>query len=450
MSAWAKYVLGWVDPEENLAVVDVGALGDEPNIFRLEQTGYWGGEDSINAIKVNLPDKYYYVNDPYSGDYEWFGGKASEIDTTLRRTVDLSAATSAELSFYTWYDIEYLWDYGFVQVSTDGGATWTSLPIDGTTMDYDAGIYPSILPNLPGFTGSTDGAWLYKTFDLSDYAGGTIELQFRYMTDWATENPGFYLDDIAVTADGTIVFSDTVETLDPAWVVDGWTREEGEGYKEHYYILEWRNLNELAVPYEDISIVSTDAGLNNVYSFDPFDSDGIVPTAVQPEYYPYQPGLLLYYRDDTYTDNWTGAHPGAGFMLIVDAHKRPLIRPPYKANYGGLPWDTRVQSFDAAFGLDRLPDLTLTRYDNTQTYQGISAVPNFKDNFTYWNAKAPAASVITPKYGLLFRILGQAEDKSAILLGLGNKNTLEEEYLSFTSDFFMLFETQTYLPVLAR
>lgn len=442
MSIWAKYVLGWLD--DNITVLDINELGKEPNIFRLEQSERWGGVDTINAVKVNLPDKYYYVNTPYSGLWEWFGGKADQIDTTLHRTVDLSTATSAELSFWTWYDIEELWDYGFVQVSTDGGATWTSLPIEGTTMEAVPDAMETIVANLPGFTGNS-GGWVEKTFDLADYLGQTIELQFRYMTDWGTTNAGFYIDDISVVADGTPVFFDDVEVLDPAWAVNGWTRESGSGYKTHYYIMEWRNQNALSTPYEDVFIVNTDAGLNSVYTFDPFGE-----TPNQPYYFPYAPGLLLFYRDMTFTDNWTGAHPGGGFMLLVDAHKRPLIRPPYAGNYGGLEWDTRVQSFDAAFGLDDIPDITLTRYGVTQTYYGTSPVPNFKDNFTYWSAKAPSASVITPEYGLLFRVLGQAEDKSAILIGLGNKKTLEEEYLSYSLDFFMLFEKLAFMPFLGR
>lgn len=447
MSIWAKYVLGWVAPGENMAVLDLADLDREPVYLRLEQTERWGGVDAegvetLNAIKINLPDKYAYVNDPYSGEYEWFGGKADEIDTTLKRTVDLTGKASAELSFWTWYDIEELWDYGFVQVSTDGGATWVSLPIDGTTMDIVADGYPLIIPNLPGFTGNS-GGWVHKTFDLVDYLGQSIDLQFRYMTDWGTSMAGFYLDDISVTADGEVVFFDDVETLDPAWYADGWTIDAGASYKPNYYIMEWRNLQPMETPYGDITLVNTDAGLNTAYAYDPY---GLTPN--QPTYYSYAPGLLLFYRDMTYTDNWTGAHPGGGYLLVVDSHDRPLISPPYPGNYGGQALPTARQSYDAAFGLDRVPDVTWTRYGITWTYEGTSAVPNFKDNHIYWNQRAPSASVINPTNGLLFRILGQAEDKSAVLMAFGNRNTLEETYLSIASDLF-LFYNKYFMPFVA-
>jgi immune inhibitor A len=444
MSIWARYVLGWVDPEDNLAVLNLSDLGKDPLALRLTQTELWGGEGEINAVKVNLPDKYYYINDPYSGDFEWYGDKADLIDTTLRRTVDLTTATTAQLSFATWYEIEQDWDYGFVQVSADGGTTWVSLPIDGTTATPVPDAHPSIVPNMPGFTGSS-GGWLLKTFDLEEYVGQTIELQFRYMTDWGTTLAGFFVDDIGVTADGAQVFFDDVELLDPAWVVGGWLREEGSGYKPHYYIMEWRNLNPLEIDYNGTTIVNFDAGLNNVYNFDPFGS-----TPTQPAYYPYTPGLLLFYRDFTYTDNWTGIHPGAGFMLVVDAHKRPLIRPPYKENYGGLAWDARVQSYDATFGLDPAADIELTRYTNTQTYYALPPMPNFNDAHSYWSEKALTSSVITPNYGLVFRILGQADDKSAISIAFGNLNALDEElYMSTLSDYFSIFE-KLFMPAIMR
>jgi hypothetical protein len=54
-----------------------------------------------------------------------------------------------------------------------------------------------------------------------------IQLRFRYMTDWGTTGAGFYVDDISVAADGTTVFSDDVEALDPAWTATGWARRPG-------------------------------------------------------------------------------------------------------------------------------------------------------------------------------------------------------------------------------
>lgn len=53
----------------------------------------------------------------------------------------------------TKYDIESLWDFGFVQVSTDGGARWVSQSNVYTTMNHDPGAMSQIVTNLPGLTG---------------------------------------------------------------------------------------------------------------------------------------------------------------------------------------------------------------------------------------------------------------------------------------------------------
>ena len=95
-----------------------------------------------------------------------------------------------------------LWDYGFVQVSTDGGATWFSLANDYTTYDHDPGAYPAIIENLPGLTGLS-GEWMNMGFDVSAFAGQTILIGFRYMTDWSFEDPGWWVDNIAI--DGAII-----------------------------------------------------------------------------------------------------------------------------------------------------------------------------------------------------------------------------------------------------
>ena len=64
-----------------------------------------------------------------------WGNAEESIDTKLTREVDLTGATDPVLTFRTWYDIERWYDWGYVSVSTDGGATWTPLAGDHTTTD---------------------------------------------------------------------------------------------------------------------------------------------------------------------------------------------------------------------------------------------------------------------------------------------------------------------------
>ncbi len=412
MSIWGRYSLGWMGP--NLGVTSVGALLNQPVNVRLEQSERWGGQGSYNGVRINLPNKILVMNKPFSGSYEWWGGRGDEIDTTLTRTIDLTGKTTATLTFYTWYDIEPYWDFAFVQVSTDGGATFTSLAVDGTTTQMETGAYPTIAPNLPGFTGKS-GGWVPKTVDLSAYAGQTIQFRFRYITDWGTNMAGFFVDDLKVVADGAVVFTDT-EASDGGWTADGFARSQGVQSKFHYYLAEWRNTAPMETPYGGISLVNFDNGLTNAYQY---DSYGANPN--EPYYYPFaSPGVLLWYRDSSYDDNWTGVHPGGGYLLVVDSREAPMLRPS-APGIGSIPWSSRVQSYDAVFSLLPAPTITIGYWGVTKNEIGKNAVPNFDDSHSYWTSKVPDASVITPRYGFVFRVLGQADDGSAALVGFGTK-----------------------------
>jgi hypothetical protein len=107
------------------------------------------------------------------------------------------------LEIVTRYDIEYLWDFGFIQVSTDGGAHWISQSNAYTTMNHDPAALAAIVAQLPGLTGQNPGypAWTTMTFDLTAYAGQTVLIGFRYMTDSATLGAGWWIQ--SATIDGT-------------------------------------------------------------------------------------------------------------------------------------------------------------------------------------------------------------------------------------------------------
>lgn len=120
-------------------------------------------------------------------------------DYLIMTEIDLSGPSI--LTFDTYYDIEESWDFGFVQISTDGGATWTSLSNEYTTNEYHPDAHPNIKAYLidgEGLTGWS-GGWITMSFDLPDYANPTpVLIGFRYMTDWATELPGWWIENIAI------------------------------------------------------------------------------------------------------------------------------------------------------------------------------------------------------------------------------------------------------------
>jgi hypothetical protein len=118
-------------------------------------------------------------------------------------------AGGGTLTFDTYYDIEEFWDFGFVQVSADGGHTWTSLANAYTTSDHDPSAHPTVVANLPGLTGWS-GAWINMSYDLSAYAGQNILVAFRYVTDWATYYDGWFIDNVYVN--GTLISDGSTPT----------------------------------------------------------------------------------------------------------------------------------------------------------------------------------------------------------------------------------------------
>ena len=169
--------------------------------------------------------------DAYSGQYLWWSNRADESNTTLTRVLDLTNASTAELAFQTWYHIEKDWDYAYVAVGyTDDGRLPDNL--DSTLIRWelldDAGLRCTTTnPNGNnygcGFTGLSNG-WVERTVNLTPYAGKTIVLRFKYITDAAVNQPGFALDDIRLTVNGATVFLDDAETEDTAWIAEGFVR----------------------------------------------------------------------------------------------------------------------------------------------------------------------------------------------------------------------------------
>jgi immune inhibitor A len=131
------------------------------------------------------------------GNVLW-GGNGDLIDNWAI----FPATGGGTLTFDTYYDIEEFWDFGFVQVSTDGGYNWTSLANAHTTDLHDPSAHPKVVANLPGLTG-TQATSVNMSYDLSAYAGQNILIAFRYVTDWATSYDGWFIDNVYV--DGTLI-----------------------------------------------------------------------------------------------------------------------------------------------------------------------------------------------------------------------------------------------------
>jgi hypothetical protein len=140
-----------------------------------------------------LPLAWTLVNDDPDrpGNSVLFSGNANNTDASAVTSVTVPAADPT-LRFLAKYGAEFGFDYGYVSVSTDGGATYTTIPGDKTV---DA-------PLGPGLNGTTTG-FEPHAYDLSAYAGKTVLISIRYVSDGGVNEGGLLVDDI--TVGGTLV-----------------------------------------------------------------------------------------------------------------------------------------------------------------------------------------------------------------------------------------------------
>ncbi|MFI9555774.1 immune inhibitor A domain-containing protein [Nonomuraea endophytica] len=396
MGLWDKWVLGWANPKtlnpgDASKIVTVGQSSRTPKL-------------TADGIRVNLASQPLKMLDAHSGTNAWWSGMDQEW-ANVKVTRDVQVPAGSDLRFWMWnnYEIEADWDYGFVEVSTDGGNTWTQQKVfneagqEVTTPDD----YPDPNKNLQtfgnkkyGLTGNTDG-WRHDYVNLTPFAGQTVKLRLAYNTDAASTPRGWHADDFQLTNGGTAVWSDDVEGGENGWKAtggtftntsgQGWTVNNGSREISRFYLAEWRNFD------------GFDKGLQYAYDTT-YSRDGA--WNVQKVKYN-APGLLVWLRDSTYTNNviipsleQLPSIGAKGSLLVVDSHYEPLRRtgtaatkdPSRNKNLEG-----RSQTSNAAFSFNKTypfkecleaPNEPFSEY--CSDIAALKGVPNFTDAKTWY------------------------------------------------------------------
>ncbi|HSH81063.1 MAG TPA: hypothetical protein VLA19_21225 [Herpetosiphonaceae bacterium] len=168
---------------------------------------------------------------PASGGAMWWSNRGDDSVSTLTRSFDLTGLEQATLNFSAWHEIERDWDYAYVAVSVDGGATWQALRGSTTTGEDPQG--QNLGNGLTGVSGAAGakpdqgvrGRWIEEQMDLSAYGGKQILLRFWMVTDAAYNAAGLALDNIRIPELG---YYDDVEAGDGAWQAEGFVRTTGK------------------------------------------------------------------------------------------------------------------------------------------------------------------------------------------------------------------------------
>ncbi|OLF07120.1 protease [Actinophytocola xinjiangensis] len=384
MDPWSKLQMGWLDYE----IVVAG----QNRTLELGPHEYNSAKPQ--GVVVVLPDKEveFEYGSPAAGENQWWSTKGDDLDTTMTRTVDLTGATTASLDLSARYQIEQDFDYLYVQASTDG-TTWTTL--DGTV---GGAAFPRDANGQPALTGTSEDAWVDLSVPLDAYAGSPVQLRFRYITDGAWVENGFFADEISVTADGEPVFTDGAEDGANGWTLNGFRTTQAVETElfDNFYIASNRT-------YESYDQYMEHGPYNAGF---PDRPDWV-------EHFPYETGLHVWYWDTSQSDNNTSQHPGEGIALPVDAHPAPLY------NIEGNRWRERISGYDAPFSLQKASSFTLHVNGKPSYVRGQAGVPLFDDRKKYWYEEEPFSGVKLPATGTTIRV--QAETGTSMKIRIGSR-----------------------------
>lgn len=367
---------------QNQIVLNYDELTSKGTTIQLNSASQTG-----EVIRINLPDLEIPITTPVSGEYVYWSGKGvdgTNLYHTLTTTVDLSSATNPSFQFKAWYDIEEGWDFAYVQVKEVDSEIWTIIPGNITTSNHDPEA-EIIVPH--GLTGTSDG-WVDIYFDLSQYNGKEVEIQLVYATDNYTYGQGIYVDDLMVLDHEEVLFSNEAESIDNV-VLDGFIHDKGVQYATNYYLIEWRTHTGVDVGLAHNSVLGTN--------------------------FAYDEGMVVWYVNEYYTENWGASHPGGGFLSVIDADQRNIqwIWDDQTTTYASNVYQMHDAAFNSKGGSKFVVDAS-DYYGRQAVDKYGSATPHFKDKTDYMNQELPTLGSKLQQLGITAQITASKGDSAII------------------------------------
>ncbi|OCQ21285.1 hypothetical protein A7985_11715 [Pseudoalteromonas luteoviolacea] len=383
-----KFGGNWIISDE----INISELDSKGMTVKFSQAGIKGQHNDL--IKVNLGTQSKVVYQPIHNqafDLTSYGTISFPQSVQGTTAATLSFDLNSTLSLNDAYGLRLRVDVpsaGISGVLSPSNTTDLNMSSDGSKIR------------------STDSQWTKVNYDISFLA------QF--------EDAIFTLENYAIGGDATFVAVDNIRVSDGSKVLNEITSNTPEkvafefaaklsdGTVEYtpYYLLEWRQ-------HVGFDASLKDAGME----------EGLLVWYIDPSY-------VIEYFEVPSADNHVAAHPGEGWIGIVDADRNPILE--YETEYSSTgqwvadrnitPLNSRKQIKDAAFNtLPQLGDEGKTV--RTDLANGgylerkwmdpyTNANPKFIDWDDYTNYIRPATGKKLPKLGLIFEVIDQAEDGS--------------------------------------
>ena len=150
---------------------------------------YWAADRPWAVATDRAHAGLHCLTDSPGGNY------ANNTDASATLRVYLNGINRPLLTYWQLYSLELNRDFGFVEISTDDGGSWT---------------------RVAGVTGYGGTNWLQQRIDLTPWSGSTALIRFRLRSNGSVTDDGWYLDDVSVADNSQVAgypFYDSMDTL---------------------------------------------------------------------------------------------------------------------------------------------------------------------------------------------------------------------------------------------
>lgn len=138
----------------------------------------------------------------HSPTHSWLAPSAESSADREMVSPAFRATEETALSFHHTYELDGCSDGGTLEITTDGGATWSVLPDEAFTaggFDATIGSFSNPLYGKRAWCGGTAGSMTPVTADLSAWAGEDVRLRWHAGEDSSIRYIGWYVDDVTIS-----------------------------------------------------------------------------------------------------------------------------------------------------------------------------------------------------------------------------------------------------------
>jgi len=153
--------------------------------------------DTVSANLVHETPWHTAASGGNTGPTVYQTGAYNSDTCAATATPPLWLGPAPSLEFWSRYDIEDDWDKGIVEISSNGGGSWTRLEVGYPGSASNTGDQCG-LPTGSYFTG-TDNSYDPYTASLAQWTGQQVMLRWRLSSDGYVEESGWWIDDITIT-----------------------------------------------------------------------------------------------------------------------------------------------------------------------------------------------------------------------------------------------------------